>query len=102
VLTAENETFLWRIDDYPWARSVWNFHPAFEIHLIRKSTGTVFIGDYIGEFSPGHLTHDRRGGLPHNWVSHIRAGEIVNSRDLVVQFDLGKLKKASTRLRQAA
>jgi hypothetical protein len=42
------------------------------------------------------------GGLPHNWVSHIRAGEIVNSRDLVVQFDLGKLKKASTRLRQAA
>jgi hypothetical protein len=36
VLTAENETFLWRIDDYPWARFVWNFHPEFEIHLIRK------------------------------------------------------------------
>jgi hypothetical protein len=49
VLTAENETFLWRIDDYPWARSVWNFHPEFEIHLIRKSIGTVFIGDYIGD-----------------------------------------------------
>jgi hypothetical protein len=80
---------------------VWNCHPEFEIHLIRKSTGTVFIGDYIGEFSPGHLTIVG-GGLPHNWVSHIRAGEIVNSRDLVVQFDLGKLKKASTRLRQAA
>src|SRR6267378_8666090 len=63
VLTAENETFLWRIDDYPWARSVWNFHPEFEIHLIRKSTGTVFLGDYIGEFSPGHLTIVG-GGLP--------------------------------------
>ena len=92
VLTAENETFLWRIDDYPWARSIWNFHPEFEIHLIRKSTGTVFIGDYIGEFSPGHLTIVG-GGLPHNWVSHIRAGETVNSRDLVVQFDPEKLRR---------
>lgn len=101
VLTAENETFLWRIDDYPWARSVWNFHPEFEIHLIRKSTGTVFIGDYIGEFSPGHLTIVG-GGLPHNWVSHIRAGEIVNARDLVVQFDPEKLKKASTCLPEIA
>lgn len=97
VLTAENETFLWRIDDYPWARSVWNFHPEFEIHLIRKSTGTVFIGDYIGEFSPGHLAIVG-GGLPHNWVSHIHAGETINSRDLVVQFDPEKLKKASTYL----
>jgi AraC-like DNA-binding protein len=101
VLTAENETFLWRIDDYPWARSVWNFHPEFEIHLIRKSTGTVFIGDYIGEFSPGHLTIVG-GGLPHNWVSHIRTGEIVSARDLVVQFDPEKLKKASTYLPEIA
>jgi AraC-like DNA-binding protein len=101
VLTAENETFLWRIDDYPWARSVWNFHPEFEIHLIRKSTGTVFIGDYIGEFSPGQLTIVG-GGLPHNWVSHMRAGEIVNARDLVVQFDPAKLKKASTYLPEIA
>lgn len=101
VLTAENETFLWRIDDYPWARSVWNFHPEFEIHLIRKSTGTVFIGDYIGEFSPGHLTIVG-GGLPHNWVSHIRTGEIITARDLVVQFDPKKLKKASAHLPEVA
>jgi AraC-like DNA-binding protein len=101
VLTAENETFLWRLDDYPWARSVWNFHPEFEIHLIRKSTGTVFIGDYIGDFSPGHLTIVG-GGLPHNWVSHIRPGEIVNARDLVVQFDPEKLKKASIHLPEIA
>jgi hypothetical protein len=60
-------------------------------------TGTVFIGDYIGEFSPGHLTIVG-GGLPHDWVSHIRAGETINSRDLVVQFDPGRLKKASTHL----
>jgi AraC-like DNA-binding protein len=101
VLTAENETFLWRIDDYPWARSIWNFHPEFEIHLIRKSTGTAFIGDYIGEFSRGHLTIVG-GGLPHNWVSHIRAGETVSARDLVVQFDPEKLRKASTYLPEIA
>ena len=38
------------------------------------------------------------GGLPHNWVSHISAGEIVRSRDLVVQFDPEKLRKASSYL----
>jgi AraC-like DNA-binding protein len=97
VLTAEDETFLWRIDDYPWVRSVWNFHPEVEIHLIRKSTGTVFIGDYIGEFTPGHLTIVG-GGLPHDWVSHVSAGETISARDLVVQFDPQKLKKASTYL----
>lgn len=101
VLTAENETFLWRIDDYPWARSVWNFHPECEIHLIRKSTGTVFIGDYIGEFSPGHLTIVG-GGLPHNWVTHVRASGTVTGRDLVVQFDPEKLKKASIHLPEMA
>jgi len=45
ILPPENESFLWRIDDYPWARSVWNFHPEYEIHLIRRSHGTAFIGD---------------------------------------------------------
>jgi hypothetical protein len=95
VLTAETRRLLVLRRAITLVRSVWNFHPEFEIHLIRKSTGTVFIGDYIGEFSPGHLTIVG-GGLPHNWVSHVRAGETVKSRDLVVQFDPEKLRRASS------
>jgi AraC-like DNA-binding protein len=94
ILPPENESFLWRIDDYPWARSVWNSHPEYEVHLIRRSHGTAFIGDYIGDFSPGHLTVIG-SWLPHNWVSHIEDGEIIQSRDLILQFDPEILRKTS-------
>lgn len=93
VLLPEQETFLLRCDDYPWARSVWNFHPEFEIHLIRRSSGTAFIGDYIGDFHPGDLTAVA-GGLPHDWATLIQPGEVVRERDLVVQFDAEKLRSA--------
>lgn len=92
ILPPENESFLWRIDDYPWARSVWNFHPEYEIHLIRRSHGTAFVGDYIGDFSPGHLTVIG-SWLPHNWVSHIEDGEIIAARDLILQFDPDILRR---------
>ncbi|TIT70054.1 MAG: AraC family transcriptional regulator, partial [Mesorhizobium sp.] len=37
IVTEASESFLWRLDDYPWERNVWNFHPEYEIHLLRKS-----------------------------------------------------------------
>jgi len=94
VLTAEDDTFLWRIDDYPWANSLWNFHPEFEIHLIRKSSGTAYVGDYIGNFGPGDLTIVG-SNLPHDWVSHIGKGDRIPERDLVVQFHPDKIREAS-------
>ncbi|MGX5850607.1 AraC family transcriptional regulator [Mesorhizobium sp. PL10] len=94
ILTPEGHSFIWRIDDYPWARSVWNFHPEYEIHLIRKSAGTAFVGDYIGEFLPGQLTVIG-GGLPHDWISHIEQGETISGRDVVLQFDPERLRQAS-------
>ncbi len=97
ILTAEDNTFLWRIDDYPWAHSFWNFHPEFEIHLIRKSSGTAYVGDYIGDFGPGDLTVIG-SNLPHDWVSHIGKDDKILARDLVVQFDPEKLRRAGQHL----
>jgi AraC-like DNA-binding protein len=94
VLTAEDDTFLWRIDDYPWSNSLWNFHPEFEIHLIRKSSGTAYVGDYIGNFGPGDLTVVG-SNLPHDWVSHIGKDDRIPERDLVVQFHPDKIRQAS-------
>ena len=46
----------------------WHYHEEYELHLIVKTRGKVFVGDYIGHFEPGHLvmTGPR---LPHNWIS---------------------------------
>ncbi len=97
VLTAEDDTFVWRIDDYPWKKSIWNFHPEVEIHLIRKSSGTAYVGDFIGSFGPGDLTVVG-SGLPHDWVSHIATNDKISERDLVVQFHPDKILQASTLL----
>lgn len=81
----DGHCFLWRKDDYPWARNVWNFHPEFELHLIRKSSGLCYIGDYIGQFDPGQLTLVG-SGLPHDWITLPSDGRFIPERDIVVQF----------------
>lgn len=80
------QSFLWRKDDYPWRRNVWNFHPQFELHLIRESSGLCYIGDYIGPFEPGQLTLVG-SGLPHNWITLPTDHGLIEGRDIVVQFD---------------
>jgi AraC-like DNA-binding protein len=84
VLPAQR-SFLWRKDDYPWQRNVWNFHPEFELHLIRKTSGLCYIGDHIGPFDPGQLTLVG-SGLPHNWITLPADDRRVPGRDIVVQF----------------
>jgi AraC-like DNA-binding protein len=91
IVTDVNETFLWRMDDYPWERNVWNFHPEIEIHLLRKSGGMAFVGDHIGEFHPGYLTVVGPN-LPHDWVTATEPGEIIPGRDVVIQFDPARVK----------
>ncbi|MFK8076250.1 MAG: AraC family transcriptional regulator [Granulosicoccus sp.] len=78
-------SFLWRCDDYPWARNVWNYHPEIEIHLVRKSSGLTYVGDYIGNFEPGNLSMVG-GFLPHNWISLPAPSRLIKERDIVLQF----------------
>lgn len=91
IVVPPERSFLWRMDDYPWRRVVWNYHPEFELHLIRRSSGLAYVGDYIGSFRPGHLVLVG-GNLPHNWITPAAGDEIIEKRDIVVQFDGRKLQ----------
>ena len=70
---------------FPTPLARWHCHDEFELHLIVASSGKAFVGDYIGNFQPGHLvlTGPR---LPHNWLSVDLPLGGYAERDLVVQF----------------
>lgn len=81
-------SFRWRTHDYPDPLARWNRHPEYEIHLIRHGTGRFIIGDAIGPFSAGQLFLVG-SDLPHDWVSDLRPDEVLEGRDVVLQFDPG-------------
>ena len=70
----------------------WHYHAEYELHLICASSGKVFVGDYIGQFAPGHLvlTGPR---VPHNWVSLDMPPEGIKLRDMVIQFNHAPLEQ---------
>src|SRR5690606_26553769 len=63
----------------------WNFHPEYEIHLIRRTTGRYIIGNEVGSFGPGQLMIVGPN-VPHDWISDLRPGEMVAERDVVLHF----------------
>ncbi len=79
---------------YPSSRVRWHCHEEYELHLIVATSGRLFVGDYIGEFSPGHLvlTGPR---LPHNWISTMVPEGGVPLRDMIVQFSHAPLAGAA-------
>lgn len=81
-----NHSVRWHQHDYPSPIARWNYHPEFEIHLIRKGSGRFIVGDFIGTFDAGHVSLIG-SGLPHDWVSDLRPGEVLENRDAVIQFD---------------
>lgn len=76
----------WHEHDYPSPIARWNYHPEYEIHLIRHGTGKFIVGDHIGTFEAGHVALIG-SGLPHDWVSDLAPGEVIEKRDAVIQFD---------------
>jgi AraC-like DNA-binding protein len=87
VITPDpRRSFRTTVHDYPTPVAGWHYHPELEIHLIRASTGAVIAGDYIGNFGPGQVTL-MGPGLPHDWMSDLAPGEVVHSRDSVIQFN---------------
>jgi AraC-like DNA-binding protein len=93
ITIPPGQTFLWRMDDYPWRRTVWNYHPEFEIHLIRHSSGLAYVGDHIGGFHAGQVVLVG-SNLPHNWITPFIGDQILPDRDIVVQFDADRLRLA--------
>lgn len=70
---------------YPTPLARWHCHDEYELHLITRTSGKAFVGDWIGPFQPGHLVLCGPR-LPHNWVSFDVPQQGVEERDLVIQF----------------
>ncbi|WP_420124060.1 AraC family transcriptional regulator [Nakamurella sp.] len=91
----------WHQHDFPHPLARWHTHPEVEVHLIRRSSGLAFVGDHIGPFKPGHVvlvgSH-----LPHNWISDLDPGELVEGRDVVLQIDPARIDRLAEDLPEAA
>lgn len=71
--------------DVPSHHSRWNYHPEYELHLIRHGTGRYIVGDAIDTFAAGQLTLVGPN-VPHHWISDLEPGERIANRDVVLQF----------------
>ena len=82
---------------FPTPLARWHHHDEYELHIITATSGRAFVGDWIGQFQPGHvvLTGPR---LPHNWVSADLPEGGVSERDLVIQFAHEPLAAAAEHL----
>ena len=76
----------------------WHCHEEYELQLIVGTHGRAFVGDYIGNFEPGHLVLTGPG-LPHNWVSAALPPDGLAVRSLVIQFHEAPLRDAMRPLR---
>jgi len=68
----------------------WHFHPQHELTYIEESTGTKFIGDFVGTYVPGELVL-LRSNLPHCWKNQVQ--HIGRSKSVVVQWNIGVFPK---------
>ncbi|GAB3489337.1 helix-turn-helix domain-containing protein [Marinomonas epiphytica] len=79
------ETIRYQEHGFPSDLIRWHAHDDYELHFIVATSGKVFVGDYIGNYSPGQLilTGPR---LPHNWICQNDQGA-VQLRDMIIRFD---------------
>jgi AraC-like DNA-binding protein len=85
IVREPHHSFRWNVHGYPYPLARWHYHPEYELHLIQRSSGKMFVGDFIGNFHPGTVVLTGPN-LPHNWVSDIARGEEVKDRDMLIQF----------------
>src|SRR5258706_5579439 len=64
--TTLNRSFELHHHFYPHFLKVWHYHPELELVLIKKSSGTRFLGDTIKKFQEGDLVLIGEN-LPHMW-----------------------------------
>ena len=88
------ETIRYLEHGWPTALCRWHLHEEYELHLILETSGKTFVGDYVGQFTPGSLflTGPK---LPHNWVTEESETESVLLRDMLIQFNHDTIVKAS-------
>jgi AraC-like DNA-binding protein len=94
IVMDPTESFHWNAHDFPSDLARWNYHPECEVHLIQRSSGTMFVGDHIGPFVPGNLVLIGPN-LPHHWESDRDPAEVVHLRDVALHFDPGLVVHAA-------
>lgn len=92
VRIGEGESFKAWEHGYPFHTVRWHFHPEYELHLVCATSGSYFVGDFIGQFSQGNLVLVGPN-LPHNWVSELPDGVGVALRSRVMQFSAGVVER---------
>ncbi|MDC1165875.1 AraC family transcriptional regulator [Candidatus Thioglobus sp.] len=87
------ETIRYLEHGWPTPLCRWHAHEEYELHLVLKTSGKVFVGDYVGQFYPGSLFLTGPN-LPHNWVTEESSSNEIPLRDMLIQFNHKTLKKA--------
>ena len=88
IALTQGESFAWREFIEPRFSSPWHFHPEFELTLIRRGSGQLFVGDAIVRFNAGDLFL-LGGGLPHVFYSDAppkTRGKRATSHGVVLQL----------------
>lgn len=88
IIPSSDCSFAIKEEILPYVRIGWHFHPEYELTLFTESTGKRFVGDNIGNFSPGDLLL-LGPSLPHymrNDDIFYKSQEDVRIRAIVVHF----------------
>jgi hypothetical protein len=101
IAEEPDRSFVFKTIAYPDPACVWHYHTHFELHLIHHAKGKAVVGNYIGDFSDGHLALTGPN-LPHNWHSEISgADELTPQIDYVIQFTPDFANKTIAQLPEA-
>jgi len=74
----------WHQHDYPGPFARWNYHPEYEVHLARRH-GQYIVGGDVGHSWDGQLVLVGPN-VPHEWLTQVEPGEIIEGSDVVLQF----------------
>ena len=94
VQVRDDQSFKIWSHGYPFRTVRWHFHPEYELHLVTATKGQMYVGDHIGPFDMGDLVLVGPN-LPHNWISDVADGEVVDERCLVLQFTAGFIESCT-------
>lgn len=84
-----NRSISFEIHEFDHFLKVWHYHPELELVLIKKSTGTRFIGDNVEKFQPNELFLLGEN-LPHLWLNdeaYFQKDNLLKSEAFVIHFD---------------
>lgn len=86
--SVKNKSFTVSMNCYPHFLKIWHHHQELELVVIKKSTGTRFIGDSIEKFEEGEVVLIG-SNLPHMWLNddvYFQGGTDLVAEAIAVHF----------------